>query len=555
MPGENVGSLVVRLEGDLAGLKAALDSGQVEVSRAARQMGSEMRSQAREAKDSFELLGQTVGVTLPRELRRALAEIPAVGAVVSKLFPIAVVGAFAMVIGERLLPQLQKAYNYIESLTTAQRHAAEEKSLRDHIAAMVKQAQDLDRQLRLAGLSGAARAAEEKKIYQEQMEGAEGRVRRIQYEIEALKRIEAETQPVRFAGIAAVPINAGGLREQTLAAKQATEDLRVKYLELGAAALEVRLAQTQVGISTKEGAAAAMKEASQATKEATASAERLLQINAELLKLNDRQLLNYRHGQRPYLIPKVAVNEFPELAPAAPLAPRYAGTKEAQELFNLQNQQADRIKYLQEMYSASRTMAEQYAFEVQKLNIAFGDRRGDDYYRALNQIRQKYDENLIAVREFGSAMGEAFQQGILMGRDWSDILKTLLVDVINLIAKMTILKQLETANASSGGGGVTGFLGSLLGGLFGKRAGGGPVYSGGAYIVGEQGPELFSPSTAGFILPHNALQAAGAPIVVNQDFRGADAAMEYRLQRVAQQILKAVPGIAVAAVKEYTGRR
>lgn len=41
----------------------------------------------------------------------------------------------------------------------------------------------------------------------------------------------------------------------------------------------------------------------------------------------------------------------------------------------------------------------------------------------------------------------------------------------------------------------------------GKRAGGGPVMAGGAYIVGEQGPELFTPSTSGNI--STAQQTAG----------------------------------------------
>jgi hypothetical protein len=209
---ENVGNLQVVLTANASQLQGELAKAQGQVASAAREMGQAMRSQAREAKDSFELLGDTIGVRIPRELRRTLAEIPAVGAVMSKLFPVAAVGAFAVVIGERLLPQLQKAYDYIESLTTAQRHAAEEQSLRAHIAGLVQQARELDKQLRLAGLTGAARLAEEKKIYQEQIEGAEGRVQRIQWEIEALRKIEAETQPVRFAGIAGVPIDAGGAR-------------------------------------------------------------------------------------------------------------------------------------------------------------------------------------------------------------------------------------------------------------------------------------------------------------------------------------------------------
>jgi phage-related minor tail protein len=41
--------------------------------------------------------------------------------------------------------------------------------------------------------------------------------------------------------------------------------------------------------------------------------------------------------------------------------------------------------------------------------------------------------------------------------------------------------------------------------LSGRRAEGGPVYSGGSYLVGERGPELFVPSRSGAIVPTNQL--------------------------------------------------
>jgi hypothetical protein len=46
----------------------------------------------------------------------------------------------------------------------------------------------------------------------------------------------------------------------------------------------------------------------------------------------------------------------------------------------------------------------------------------------------------------------------------------------------------------------------------GFRANGGPVMSGSSYIVGEQGPELFTPGTSGNITPNGG---GGANITVN----------------------------------------
>lgn len=63
-----------------------------------------------------------------------------------------------------------------------------------------------------------------------------------------------------------------------------------------------------------------------------------------------------------------------------------------------------------------------------------------------------------------------------------------------------------------GGGG----FGSILGGLFGGgRAEGGPILPGRAYLVGERGPEIVVPQSAGQVLPNAALAGAGGITVVN----------------------------------------
>jgi len=63
-----------------------------------------------------------------------------------------------------------------------------------------------------------------------------------------------------------------------------------------------------------------------------------------------------------------------------------------------------------------------------------------------------------------------------------------------------------------GAGGYTPELNAMR--FRGARAAGGPVMSGGTYLVGERGPELFTPGTSGSITPNNAL-GGGANITVN----------------------------------------
>jgi phage-related minor tail protein len=82
--------------------------------------------------------------------------------------------------------------------------------------------------------------------------------------------------------------------------------------------------------------------------------------------------------------------------------------------------------------------------------------------------------------------------------------------------------------------GKTGGLASLP--FFGARAAGGAVAPGGSYLVGERGPELFTPASAG------AVSNASAPVNVHFHLgAGADAQSLVRHQgQIAAQVARAV---------------
>ncbi len=52
------------------------------------------------------------------------------------------------------------------------------------------------------------------------------------------------------------------------------------------------------------------------------------------------------------------------------------------------------------------------------------------------------------------------------------------------------------------------------------RAAGGPVIGGTTYLVGEEGPELFTPSRSGYIVPNDELSRGGSDTVINVTFSG-----------------------------------
>lgn len=153
---------------------------------------------------------------------------------------------------------------------------------------------------------------------------------------------------------------------------------------------------------------------------------------------------------------------------------------------------------------------------------------------------QKYAAAAVAAQARVTAQLKAMQvqSASTIGSLTADLLKgqmsfqqfaqRVVQELTLVIAKMLILKSL-------GGGIAGGFAGGLAGGLFGGgRAAGGPVAGGTTYLVGESGPELFTPDRSGSIVPNDQLQGRGAAsVTINQTITGVDFGDERTIRRVA----------------------
>ncbi|GAA0609705.1 hypothetical protein GCM10009422_00600 [Brevundimonas kwangchunensis] len=97
---------------------------------------------------------------------------------------------------------------------------------------------------------------------------------------------------------------------------------------------------------------------------------------------------------------------------------------------------------------------------------------------------------------------------------------------------------LSAVNAAGGvkGGGLSEAIARAVGGLFsGSRADGGPVQGGGAYLVGERGPEVFRPTGAGTIEP-----VGGGGVTVNVRVDGGAQGLLRSEAQIAQTLARAV---------------
>jgi hypothetical protein len=104
----------------------------------------------------------------------------------------------------------------------------------------------------------------------------------------------------------------------------------------------------------------------------------------------------------------------------------------------------------------------------------------------------------VASTDAARAIGAAFDDAILRGGRFSDVLRGLEQDIIRLVLRATVTQPLQDLFATSLAGTAGAFDGLTFGG---PRAGGGAVAPRRAFLVGERGPELFVPGKAGTILP------------------------------------------------------
>lgn len=160
----------------------------------------------------------------------------------------------------------------------------------------------------------------------------------------------------------------------------------------------------------------------------------------------------------------------------------------------------------------------------------------------LETMRGSLDSTLLDG--FGRA-GATLERGLLSalkrGSLGFDDLKRVAFNALDQIASHAL--QSGFASIFGGSGGLGGILGSSIGALFGLpgRATGGPVSPGRGYIVGEQGPELFVPTSSGRIAANGS--AAGQPrdvrVAINLSSpRGASAPTA--MQRSSRQVASAV---------------
>lgn len=192
------------------------------------------------------------------------------------------------------------------------------------------------------------------------------------------------------------------------------------------------------------------------------------------------------------------------------------GSEKYKEAVGVIEQELQRAKQEHERYFS--------ALEAAKRDSMVGAREAiADYLSdAQNAAKQTYEIFTKAFRGIEDALLEFVRTGKL---SFSSLVDSILADMARMVIRKVITEP----------------LGDWLGGILdGARADGGPVAAGKTYLVGERGPELFVPKSAGTIVPNHALSSGG--VVVNQTVnvgQGVSRAEVFQAVTAANNALKA----------------
>jgi len=114
-----------------------------------------------------------------------------------------------------------------------------------------------------------------------------------------------------------------------------------------------------------------------------------------------------------------------------------------------------------------------------------------EYNELLGKRKVMETDLQIIARNAGNMIASGFEDAIFSGQKLGEVIRSLGMDLMRMVFNQTVTAPLAKGISSA-----------ILAGF---RAEGGPVNAGGAYMVGERGPELFVPSSSGSIVPNGAM--------------------------------------------------
>jgi lambda family phage tail tape measure protein len=214
--------------------------------------------------------------------------------------------------------------------------------------------------------------------------------------------------------------------------------------------------------------------------------------------------------------------------------------RSASEIIKIRDQRANNIADLKDESAAAlealepgSELAKQYREQAAALRERSAAERDGfvklrDPWVSLSASLRRYTEDASnAGAQIGEAMSNAFRSAedafvsfVTTGKlSFSSLANSILADLARIEARKAIAGLVSLATDAF----AANFGPSTIGDLSGTRANGGPVSSGLSYLVGERGPEIFTPQSSGTIIPNHEIGGGGITVNTNVNVQSGGA--------------------------------
>lgn len=156
------------------------------------------------------------------------------------------------------------------------------------------------------------------------------------------------------------------------------------------------------------------------------------------------------------------------------------------------------------------------------------------------------------AKSMENAMTNSFMSMVDGTKSVGDAFKDMASLIIKELYKVLVVQQIVGSFDAKAGTG-SGIVGAIMGAFGGARANGGPINGGQSYLVGERGPEIFTPTTAGNITPNSQMGGSGITVVQNINVStGVQQTVRAEIRSMMPQIAESAKS-AVADAKRRGG--
>lgn len=547
----------------------------------AGEMGRGVGSSMRESREGLMLLGEEFGVHLPRGVTSFIASIGPVGAAMEAAFPWLAIIAGATLLIEHLVKVGEEAQKEAQKIDDA--FVKTISSLDSQITSLQRDLQTptqrdvFDLKAAQVNLDAINKKVDEAKAkldalqhpvfdltFQQQVHHEAATPRPLNDQDRAaiaaqqqeLQKLEAEREVLSLKAQKAeqdyTKVTEDEANKRTTASLQSLNKINTAHDALINAAItsekayaDQNLTTAQREIEANNGLIAKLQD------EIDLGKVNAAQKAADVAHIETLRQQNQQLAEQVDLESKLAAVKERQAEDAKNYARIFVGLDDEQKQVISDDQRA--TQEAEKIRDSIKSVNQKYAEQVALITTLHdqGKLTDTEFQQALKAQHDALTKNNKDWEQFGQKIGNVIEQSALMGRSWTDALKAILVDVAELMLKMTLLRQLQ----QSGAGG--GFVGSLLGGLFGGfHADGGTIPPGKFGITGEAGPEVTYGGMSGVtVYPIRHSGNSSTQVIYQIDARGADAGVEQRIRRAIAESENRAVARSVTMTHDMSRRR